>query len=842
TCNSAFKVGSNGKLLSVVDNGNGTSTHHWKTVYPISTYLISVALTNYAEFSNWFKYSPTDSMQVLNYVLPENLSSAQAGLPKAVDGLQIFSQLFGLYPFINEKYGHAQFGWGGGMEHQTMTYLGGFSEYLVIHELSHQWFGDMITCRTWPDLWLNEGFASYCEGLYGEKRYGMSSYWSVINADMSSAKSAVGTLYLQDTTSVGNMFAGSRVYSKGSSVLHMLRHVLGDSIFFQSMYNYANDPNLKYGTASTQDFQTVCEVTSGRDLDFFFNEWVFGEKYPRYSYGWTSEPSNGGYKVTLGVTQTTLTTNPLFFTMPIDIQIFGNGWDTTIVIFNNQQTQTFEFDVSHQPTSLQFDPGNWILKTKDSMKTFTLSSTSRNFNNVYVNFSKIDSVTVFNTGLTTLEISTVSSDHPNFIIQPLSATIPVSSNQKFYITFCPTDTGTITGHVFFYHNAPTSPDQLTLTGKGVLPTTFVSAGWNIVSIPYTVADPLVTTIFPTAISSAFSYNGGQNYVLSDSISMGHGYWIKFGTNQTIGIPGFAPVVDTIDVAEGWNLIGSTLNTIYTGAIQTIPSGIVLSQYFEYSKSYKIVDSLTLGKGYWVKVSQPGKLILNSNHTSSKVIANDDPLQQFNRLTVKDAMGNSQTLYFSKGYKGIKIESCDLPPLPPDGIFDVRFKTGKYIEIIKENETKEFPILLSSICYPLILEWEIKQSDFYSSLIFDDSKFTLSNRGVIEVPAPSNQEKALSMILQVYGILEQPKEFSLSQNFPNPFNPSTVINYSLPVDSWVTLKIFNILGQEIKTLIDGYENAGYHSVIFTTFDEHENHLPSGLYFYSLSARGNFATSE
>lgn len=144
TCDSEYKVGSQGILLSLVNNGNGTSTHHWQERYPIASYLISIAITNYVQFSDWFKYSPTDSMEVLNYVTQENLSAAKQSLPKVIDMLALFSDLFGMYPFIKEKYGHAEFT-GGGMEHQTMTSLGTFNEDVVAHELAHQWFGDMIT-------------------------------------------------------------------------------------------------------------------------------------------------------------------------------------------------------------------------------------------------------------------------------------------------------------------------------------------------------------------------------------------------------------------------------------------------------------------------------------------------------------------------------------------------------------------------------------------------------------------------------------------------------------------------------------------------------------------------
>ncbi len=367
TCDSTLRVGSNGTLAGVVNNGDGTSTTHWKERYPIATYLVSLAISNYVAFSNWFHYTAGDSMEVLNYVLPTRLASAQANLPRTVNMLEIFSDLFGLYPFIEEKYGHCDFGWGGAMEHQTMPSTGSYSENLIAHELAHQWFGDMITCRIWADLWLNEGFATYLTGLYLERAYGYMPYYNYMTGQLNSAKTAVGTLYVQDTANVGNLFAGSRVYAKGASVLHMLRHVLGDSVFFEAMYAYANDPGLKFGTATTADFRQVCETISGTDLGYFFDEWVYGEKFPTYRYGWTAVPTMIGYRVDLRVVQTTGTTNPAAFTMPVDVRILGTGWDTTIVVVDSLGTQDFSFDAPVAPASVMFDPDRWILRNLDSV-------------------------------------------------------------------------------------------------------------------------------------------------------------------------------------------------------------------------------------------------------------------------------------------------------------------------------------------------------------------------------------------------------------------------------------------------------------------------------------------
>lgn len=361
TCDSALKVGSNGRLASVQNNSDGTRTTRWQERYPIAPYLVSIAVTNFAEFSLWYRYSATDSLEVLNYVLPESLSSAQNLLPNAVDGLRIFSGMFGLYPFAKEKYGHSQFG-GGGMEHQTMTSITAFDEETVIHELAHQWFGDMITCRTWSHLWLNEGFAVYCTALYDEIKYGTGAYRSFMNARLDQARGAAGSVFVLDTTNVRRLFNSDRVYSKGASTLHMLRHVLGDSMFFRSLRAYANDSLLKYGTATTEDLRRACEETSGNNLGYFFAEWIYGENYPHYSYGWNVTDSSGRKVLRVSIAQSTGTSNPAYFTMPIDLRMVARGWDSTVTVWNNAAEETFAFTVPVAIESLLFDPGGWILK------------------------------------------------------------------------------------------------------------------------------------------------------------------------------------------------------------------------------------------------------------------------------------------------------------------------------------------------------------------------------------------------------------------------------------------------------------------------------------------------
>lgn len=724
TVDTAFKVGSNGKLMSIVDNGNGTHTYHWHESYPISTYLISVAITNYAAFSNWFKYSPTDSMEVLNYVLPEHLASAQSQLPVVVDELRIYSDLFGLYPFITEKYGHSEFGWGGGMEHQTMTSLGGFSASLTAHELAHQWFGDMITCRTWPHVWLNEGFATFCEHLFECAEYGEASYWSGINANMSSAKGASGSTYIADSGSVGSLFDWNRVYAKGSVILHMLRHVIGDTAFFHSMRNYANDPRFRFGTATTEDFQGVCEATSGQSLGYFFSEWVYGLRYPHYYVGWSADSTSGGYLVSIGVNQTTGTTTPSYFTMPVDIRLRAPGMDTTVTVFNNAQTQTFAVTVPARPLSVQLDPGGWIMKDVDTLSAFLVTPSYLQMKSVAPSGWKLDSVTVRNTGSNTLSILSVTTNDAAFSVSPQTASISPGGSSMFVVRFSPDVVGTRYARAYFNHNQSGSPGVLAVGGTALAGTFDLPARWNIVSIPYDAGNCLMAANYPLAISRAYWYNGGDGYVPVETLCVGQGYWAKFNSPQQYTINGRVLDADSFDVRAGWNLIGSISFPVLVSHITSDPPGIVTSRFFGYNGSYSACDTIRPPWGYWVKANQDGRLILSS--------------------------AGSPT-------------------------------AASRIQITPGSERP---------------------------------------------PAPPEEEVASA----------QPLTYGLHQAYPNPFNPRTHFQYTIAAAQFVSLKVFDVLGRDVATLVNEVKRPGVYSVEWDATSQ-----PSGVYYYRLMA-GSFVETK
>jgi len=354
----------NGTLESVVDNGNGTHTYHWKERYPIAAYLISLAISNYNLYNTYYHYSPTDSMVITHYLYPgtSHFNNVKPYADETATMIGVFSNRYGQYPFIEERYGHAEFTWGGSMEHQTCTSMGFWGTWVVAHELAHQWYGDMITCKDWHHIWLNEGFATYSEAVYTEAINGEAAYNSYIATEMGHARNAVGTIWVQDISNEWEIFDGDRSYSKGGVVLHMLRGVVGDSTFFDIMRAYSDAPNLKYNSATTEDFQAVAESVYGQDLNYFFHEWIYGENEPTYTVGWNYSLVEGNiYHMIINVNQST-NSNPTFFTMPVQIKINTSLGDTIVTLFNNAQNQNFQFNIIGQPTSIVFDPGNWILK------------------------------------------------------------------------------------------------------------------------------------------------------------------------------------------------------------------------------------------------------------------------------------------------------------------------------------------------------------------------------------------------------------------------------------------------------------------------------------------------
>ncbi len=354
---------SNGKLMNINSASPGWVTYVWHENYPIVPYYVSVAITNYRIFSHFYHYA-ADSMEVPYYVFPEHFSQAQQTFAETVDMITFFAGLFGEYPFVTEKYSMADIGFYGAIEKQTKTIMGGVGTgwyMVVVHELSHMWFGDMISPTSWHHCWVNEGFATYCEALWWEDKYGLQAYHDYMDA-MSYWNA--GTIYLYNISNPFQIFLPI-CYDKGAWVLHMLRHAMGDSVFFHALHTYATDPQFMYGNANTEDVQQVFETVSGLDLNDFFQQWIYDERYPRYYYWWSysEQRRNGRYHIEVTVAQRQQASGwrPIFV-MPVDLVFELPGGDTTIVVQNDDTLQTYQFEFDDIPTAVSLDPDNWILR------------------------------------------------------------------------------------------------------------------------------------------------------------------------------------------------------------------------------------------------------------------------------------------------------------------------------------------------------------------------------------------------------------------------------------------------------------------------------------------------
>jgi aminopeptidase N len=361
---SEFRTASNGILVSD-EVANLKRISHWKHRYPIATYLVFFSSTQYEIYSDWATLGDGTKVEILNYVYPETLEDAKLNTPYTVDYLEFFSRKFIDYPFKNEKYGHAQFGWGGGMEHQTMTSMGLFTPDLIAHELAHQWFGDYITCANWNEIWLNEGFATYLAALVLEE-FDPSSWdlWKYVDYNYIPSITN-GSVYLKDITDVDRMFDSRLTYEKGAYILHMLRGQIGDKAFFAGMKKYLKDARAINGFATTDIFRENMEQVADTTLTEFFTDWIWGEGHPVYDIEWTYSDQ----QIKINVYQQPSTPTGPFFEMKLPITITANGKEETFWLANTQQGQHFSIPSSTFPESVKFNKDYWILCQEDDFHT-----------------------------------------------------------------------------------------------------------------------------------------------------------------------------------------------------------------------------------------------------------------------------------------------------------------------------------------------------------------------------------------------------------------------------------------------------------------------------------------
>lgn len=367
TCENTEMVGSNGLLTEVVDNGNFTKTYKWETYYPVSYYLMSFSVSEYQDYSIYAKPAQLegDSILIQNFIYdhPNCLPNNKSNIDKSTGLMELFSELYGLYPFHEEKYGNCLAEIGGGMEHQTMSTMGSFDFGLNAHEMGHQWYGDNVTCATWSDIWINEGFASYSEYLAAQYLQSQNSANSWMNSAHNYIKNDPdGSVYVpENEVYYGNewrIFDGRLTYKKGAAILHSLRYLINDDeLFFAAMQNYSEEYTDQIATG--MDYKNSMSAYTGINLDSYFEQWYFGQGYPIYSV----EYSYNDIGLFLSISQTT--SSPFataFFDLPLELKLnFGAGQDSIIRVPITSSLEQVQTEITQPIILVGVDPNNWII-------------------------------------------------------------------------------------------------------------------------------------------------------------------------------------------------------------------------------------------------------------------------------------------------------------------------------------------------------------------------------------------------------------------------------------------------------------------------------------------------
>lgn len=353
------KAGSNGTLMSVTPVAPGYHRYEWKERYPIDYYLISVAVSAYTEYSYYMHFTGSnDSMLIMNYLPDTLLPRKQAMLDSTGLLVDYFSTLFGRYPFWKEKYGHCYSPSYISMEHQTMTSTPMGRLTVIAHELVHQWFGDNVTCGSWKDIWLNEGFATYGQYLCYQHFSGQDTANSFMRTIHEACVAEVGgTVYSYDTTDWPRIFDGRLSYYKGAAVAHLLRYMAGsDAQFFNILRTYQQQYAGK--TARTDDLQTIAETILNQDLHTFFHQWIYSDGFPYYDVAWNQVDN----ELFLRIEQTpSFPATISLFSTPIEIRLYSAQGDTTVTVFDDQPVQVFGFTTGKTIDSITIDPNHWLI-------------------------------------------------------------------------------------------------------------------------------------------------------------------------------------------------------------------------------------------------------------------------------------------------------------------------------------------------------------------------------------------------------------------------------------------------------------------------------------------------
>ncbi|KPL19636.1 MAG: hypothetical protein AMJ92_02500 [candidate division Zixibacteria bacterium SM23_81] len=785
-----YIVASNGTLVeTVVSEKTPLTIYHWSEDYPIATYLISLAISQYATFSYWYHHDG-DSMEIACYAPPAESANAAADFANLPEMLACYSGLFGLYPFIEEKYGMATFPWGGAMEHQTCTSWGfplpgnQYYDWVVAHELAHQWWGDWVSPGDWRDIWLNEGFATYSEALWWEYLYGdwgLRSYMGEMqDYYLWWENSAYGERFPIYDPPPGRMFSSTE-YEKAGCVLHMLRFAVGDSNFFDILRTYGT--TFAYGNAITDDFQEVCEVESGQDLDWFFDQWIYDQGYPEYKFVWSFE-SQGmkGYEVNVSVAQ--VQENAPVFNMPMELRIVTALEEIMDTIVVDQASEVFQFVIQDEPLSVELDPKHWLLCEKEEihatepilvLQEWMVDDQLGNQNGWLspgetVNFI----VSLENQGATARGMTGVLRTHD------VAVTVVDSTANYGELRFNETGSNEATPFVLSCA-ADLVPHWATLD----LVIRADGAFEDTVALRIPAGDPAILLVDDDGGGDEDLFHMGlldsldRIYVLHEVSKAGSGL-------DDLGA--FDLVI--------WFTARQVSNTLTTADQESLAS------YLD-SGGALLISGTGLGNDIGSTDFYGNYLHANwDGETTTTVLQGvaGDPISEGTLMLLFDQDGEQDVLS---------------PDAQTGSSSCLNYVTGGSGAIKHESSYKVFYLGFGL---------EAARGDNPNTLSPYELMDAILNWVLGSTPVEPGETAPFS----------HPETFSLANNHPNPFNASTRITFRVPRASQVELKIFNVRGQEVKNLLDDAMGAGSYTLLWDGTDSQGRAVASGIYFCQMKA--------
>ncbi len=796
-------VASNGVLRSVQENGDGTRTFFWHESYPITTYLMAIGVADFRIFEEPYVSVAGDTMPVIDFLYPDSYNAAKEDLNITVPAIQTYASLWGEYPFVREKYGQVQYGgpWGG-MEDQTVTMLNDAyftghhrADLVVVHELSHQWWGDCISPKEFGHVWLNEGFATLAEGLWLEQRYGPDAYRTFMNSTMTVALTQMAPIY---------RYPGSRVivgvvYDKGACVLHMLRRLVGDSVFFASLRDYKE--RFAYGVATTEDLQHVFEEHTGRDWGWFFQQWIYEPGHPVVSWDWTAQKSDTGLGyIVKGFLEQVQTTGPRAFQIPVKVLARNQDSSFTWTGWMDGRSLDFAFEVPWEPSEVILDPDQDVLMEQ---KQATRPVPER----------------------VAWEYREVSGN----------------GNGRW-------DPGESIGVIVRYRNAGRGVDDLTLAVEPVgddLSSSTVSVALG----PFEHGDT-VGTAQPIVIEASADA-APRLAVIRFHLTMAGGYQAEDSLVIPLGQPNVLFVDDdggadydrfytrafheALVYADTWHVDTQGTPEVNTNRYGVLiwSTGAARDSVLTDAERQEIRRFLANGgrvlvAGQNVAATlaasrQPDDSLFLTQVLHARFVA-DSPSAEMTIGKHGDPVGDRLFVYF-KGNSGTE------DPISPDVVAPVEPAVGFLAYAGRRDEWAGIrwydPQTGAALIY-LTFGIEAVKGPYESSA----STLLVRCVGWLQNPTPT----------RVQGNAPQPREFGLEPAFPNPFNPGTTVRFHLPRKSKVHLVVYNLLGQPVRKLLDSALEDGAHTVRWDGRDDAGREVPTGIYLIELRADNQVARQK